>query len=63
MRNVILTLIVLSALCFVLAVVLVLFSGGNLMGVAVEGYSRACSNLALIAIALLLFSEKKGSNI
>ena len=62
MRNVILTLIMLSALGFVLAVALALFGGGSLISVAAEGYSRACSNLALIAIALLLFSEKKGSN-
>lgn len=63
MRNVILALILLAALGFVLAVVLALSGRGDLMGVSVEGYSRACSNLALLAIALLLVSEKKGSNI
>ncbi|MDZ7723423.1 MAG: hypothetical protein U5R06_11615 [candidate division KSB1 bacterium] len=50
-------LIGLSALAFVLAVVSVLLSG-RILGVSPEAYSRACSNLALIAIALLLTLKK-----
>lgn len=51
MSNIIKGLIILSALAFVLAVV------GSLIHVHIlkippEGYSRACSNLALIAIAM-----------
>ena len=42
----------LSILAFVLAVIGVLFVGGPVLGVASEGYSRACTNLALIALAL-----------
>ena len=61
MKNVILILILLSGLSFVIAV----FSpttGAGFMGIASEGFSRASSNLALIAIALLLFLEKKVSS-
>ena len=44
-------LIGLSALAFLLAVVVKLFTG-PIIGVGAEGLSRSCSNLALIAIAL-----------
>ena len=43
-------LIALAALAFVLAVLSNL--GVNIVGATAEGFSRACSNLALIAIAL-----------
>ena len=55
MRNIVLILICLSALGFVLAVITNLVGGGPVMGVSPEGFSRACSNLALIAIALSLW--------
>jgi hypothetical protein len=59
-RNLTLVLIALSALGFVLAVVGTLF-GQPIMGVAPEGFSRACTNLALIAIALVVISERKSA--
>lgn len=53
MSNAMKGLIGLSGLAFLLAVIATLFTGtGTIMGVAAEGFSRACSNLALIAIAL-----------
>ena len=58
MRNVAWVLIVLSALSFVLAVVSSQMCF-TLLGTGPEGYSRACGNLALIAIALLLVSRTK----
>ena len=52
------TLIGLSALGFLLAVIGTLF-GGRIMGVPPEAFSRACTNLALIAIGLsICFKEK-----
>ena len=44
-------LIVLAVIAFATAVVVKLFTR-DFIGVQAEGYSRACSNLALIAIAL-----------
>ncbi len=41
-----------ALLAFVLAVFLVVIGGGSVMGVGAEGLSRACSNLALIGIAV-----------
>jgi len=32
---------------------------GSILGITAEGFSRACSNLALIAIALTLISKEK----
>lgn len=55
MRNIAMVLIGLSALGFVLAVISILFTGGSIAGVAAEGFSRVCTNLALIAIALALW--------
>ena len=60
MRNATLVLIALSAVGFVFAVVGALL-GRSIMGIASEGFSRACTNLALIAIALLLASEKRSA--
>ena len=48
-------LIALAAIAFVLAVVTAFT--GQLMNVHPEGFSRACSNLALLAIALVLTFE------
>lgn len=60
MRNATLVLIALSALGFVFAVVGSLL-GRSIMGIASEGFSRACTNLALIAIALLLVAKKRSA--
>ncbi len=51
MSNAMKGLIGLSGLAFLLAMIATLFTG-PIMGVAPEAFSRACSNLALIAIAL-----------
>ena len=53
MLNIIKGLIGLSILAFVIAVLRSVFNF-DLLGVDPEGYSRACNNIALIAIALAL---------
>jgi hypothetical protein len=53
MLNIIKALIGLSILAFVIAVLGSVFNF-DLLGVDPEGYSRACSNIALVAIALAL---------
>jgi hypothetical protein len=53
MPNIIKSLIGLSVLAFVIAVLGSVFRF-DLLGVDPEGYSRACSNIALVAIALAL---------
>lgn len=58
MRNFIWALIVLSLLSFIVATVSAFFSI-DVFGVAAKGYSNACTNLALIAIAFLLILKKK----
>jgi hypothetical protein len=50
MSNIIKGLVILAALAFVLAVIGALINI-NILKIPPEGYSRACSNLALIAIA------------
>ncbi len=50
MNNVPKALTVLAALAFVLAAITV-FTGPTIGNVQPEGYSRACTNLALLAIA------------
>lgn len=57
MRNIIIGLICLSVLGFILAVIAA-FPGYN-GPVTAEAYSRACTNLALIAIALSVFAKDK----
>lgn len=52
MKNLTNILVGLSLLAFVLAVVGAVYIKGSMLGVAPEGYSRACSNLALISLAL-----------
>ena len=62
MRNVAIAAIGVSVLAFLLAVILVLVGDTRLMGIYPEGFSRACSNLALIAIALgVWFKEGSGN--
>ena len=51
METLIKGLIGLSALSFLLAVVASLFTG-DIIGLPPESFSRACSNLALVSIAL-----------
>jgi hypothetical protein len=45
---------------FVLAII-GSFTAGGLMGVSAEGFSRACTNLALLAIALMLATHKRSA--
>lgn len=52
MSNLVVALIVLAALAFVLAVAASF--GGPIVGTGAEAYSRASTNLALLAIALVL---------
>ena len=56
MENITKGLIGLAALAFLLAVISAL-ADQNLI-VAAEGFSRACNNLALVAIALMLMGKK-----
>ena len=51
MSKIMIGLVILSGLGFVLAIIGALFNF-NILGVSPEGFSRACSNLALIGIAL-----------
>ncbi len=51
----------LAAVAFVVAVVEVLITG-SLMGVSAEGFSRASTNLALLAIALILWCKVSPSD-
>ena len=60
MANVVKVLIGLSALSFVAAVIASL-AGIYIIGVAPEGLSRTCSNLALIAIAISVGIERKAT--
>jgi hypothetical protein len=53
MQNIIKALIGLSILAFMIAVLGSVFNF-DLLGVDPEGYSRACSNIALVTIALAL---------
>ena len=55
MRSLAKVFVALAALSFVLAVASALT--GRLMHIHAEGYSRACSNLALLAIALVVVFE------
>ncbi len=61
MQKLIMALIGLSALAFLLAVISVLVTG-PIMGISPEGFSRACTNLVLIGIALSVsFKESTSS--
>jgi len=53
-------LVCLSAIAFILAAVGVLFATDKIMGVVPEAFSRACSNLALLSIAIVItFGKSK----
>ena len=59
MENIAKGLIGLAALAFLLAVVSLL-TGQSLI-VSPEGFSRACNNLAVVAIALMLMGKKSAT--
>ncbi len=61
MQKLIMSLIGLSALAFILAVIGVLVTG-PIMEISPEGFSRACTNLALIGIALSVFFKVSASS-
>ena len=61
MQNVINILIGLSILAFLLAVITYLVTG-PIMGLGAEGLSRACSNLALIAISMSVCCKTTSTN-
>ncbi len=50
----------LALLTFVLAVVGGAWTGA-IMGIGAEAYSRACTNLALMAIAIVLVFKEEGA--
>jgi hypothetical protein len=53
-------LVCLSATAFVLAGVGVLLAADTIMGVVPEAFSRACNNLALLSIAIMVtFGKSK----
>ena len=58
MRNLGIILILLSALGFILAIIAA-FSG-SIANISPEGFSRVCSNLALIAIAVGVWLKDEG---
>ncbi len=57
MQKIIPVLIGLAALSFIFAVISVFFEGAVLR-ISAEAFSRACTNLALIAIAITVWSKK-----
>ncbi len=58
MGKLIMVLIGLSAVAFLLAVISVLVTG-PMMGITAEAFSRACTNLALMGIALSVCCPKQ----
>ena len=62
MANILKALIGLSCVAFIIAVLGAVFNF-DFLGVDPEGYSRACNNLALIAIGLAVCFKGNGSNI
>ena len=60
MRNLTLALTGLAALAFVLAVVASFTGSGSVGYVQAESFSRASTNLSLLAIALVLISKDSG---
>ena len=56
MQNIIKALIGLAIVAFILAIIATLF--GRIVGVPAEAFSRACTNLTLIAIALFVLQKK-----
>lgn len=65
MQKLIWILIILAALSFVLASILAYSTETALalgLGVQPEGFSNACTNLSLLAIAIMLVLKKKTGN-
>ena len=58
MENLAKALVGLAALSFVVGVIVGGPMGGVLIGIPAESFSRACSNMALLAIALMLMGSK-----
>ncbi len=52
-------LVLLAAITFVIAVLAAWT--GNMMGIGAEALSRACTNLALIAIAMVIVFKEEGA--
>ena len=52
-------LIALAAIAFFVAVVAALFGSDATLGIQAESSSRACTNLAVLAIAVALLIKKK----
>ncbi len=52
-------LVLLAALTFVLAIIGAF--AGNIMGIGAEAYSRACTNLALLALAVVMVFKEEQS--
>ncbi len=61
MENVAKGLVALAVLSFIGAALAAGLMGGALMGFPAESFSRACSNLALISIALMLMGKGQSS--
>ncbi|MCF7823035.1 MAG: hypothetical protein K9N35_02590 [Candidatus Marinimicrobia bacterium] len=57
MRNIALALIILAAVGLLSAIVSVLMES-TILGISAEQFSRICSNLALISIALAVWFKK-----
>ncbi len=57
MRQIALALIVLAAVGLISAIISVMM-GSTILGITAEEFSRICSNLALIAIALAVWFKK-----
>lgn len=55
-------LIGLAIIAFLLAVITVLYQGLIIMGLQAESFSRACTNLALIAIVISVCCPAKKTN-
>ncbi len=53
-------LVVLAAITFVLAVIGGMWTGA-IVGIGAEAYSRACTNLALLALALVMVFKEEQS--
>ena len=52
--------VVLAAITFVLAVIGGAWTGA-ILGIGAEAYSRACTNLALLAIAIVMVFTEEGA--
>jgi len=61
MEYVVKGLVVLAALAFILGV-LAGITGGAIRGFPAESFSRACSNLALVAIAVMLMGKGQSTS-